>query len=82
MHLNIRCLPVKFDNLKVLLSELEGTNLKHELLVICETWLTDLNANLFSIPGFELIEKHMNNGRGGGVCIYNWSGIRYSVQET
>ena len=73
MYLNIRCLNVKFDNLKVLLSELEGTNLKHELLVICETCLTDSNAKLFSIPGFELIEKQLNNGRGGGVCIFNWS---------
>ncbi len=81
MDLNIRSLPAKFDILKVLLSELEGRFLKPEPLLVCETWLSDSNSNLFSIPGSKLIENPRSKGRGGGVCRYIRSGIRYSVRE-
>ena len=81
MQLNIRSLPAKFDHLKSLLSELEGTYLKPEPLLICKKWLSDSNSNLFSIPGFKLIENRRSKGRGGGVCRYIRSSIRYSVRE-
>ncbi len=40
-----------------------------------------LITDLFNIPGYSLVEKHRKNGRGGGVCIFVKSGLRYKTRE-
>ena len=81
LHLNIRSLSSNFDNLKVLMSELKDFNVKPDLVMLCETWLNANNCDLFNIPGYSLVEKHRKNGRGGGVCIFVKSGLRYKTRE-
>ena len=50
MHLNIRSLPDKFDKLKLLLTQLDNININIDFILICETYLTDRNHDLYHLP--------------------------------
>ncbi len=60
---------------------MEDTGFKPDFVLLCETWLTDINCGLFKLNGYNLVEKHSVQSRGGGVCIYVRRGIRYSRRE-
>ncbi len=49
MHFNIRSLSSKFDELKLLLAQLEEKILRPDIIMLCETWLNDVNKDLFSL---------------------------------
>ncbi len=70
LHLNIRSLPSKFDKMKLFLEELQKKNTKPDVILLCETWLSERNGELFNMPGYILTEKHSVNNRSGGVCIH------------
>ncbi len=57
MQLNIRSLPKHFDEFKTMLASHESQNYKPDIILLCETWLNDMNAQLF--PGYEFIEQHV-----------------------
>ena len=72
MHLNIRSLPKKIDQFRVMLHES-----KINVLAISETWLKkSLNSALYDIQGFNLLrlDRAFNTGkevkRGGGLITY------------
>ena len=47
IHLNIRSLPAKYDQLRTMISELNVMGLAIDFIMICETFLNDDNMNMF-----------------------------------
>ena len=81
MHMNIRSLPDKFDKLKVLLSSLELVNIRFDFILICETFLSDRNHDLYNLPGYTFVSRHRKYAKCGGVGIYVRSCFNYIVRE-
>ncbi len=55
LHLNIHSLPAKFDQLKTILARLEDVSIHMDFVLLCETFLADINAEMFQIPGYDFI---------------------------
>ena len=55
--------------LKQLLCDLERKNLRVDIMLLCETFLTEYNIKLVKIPGYTLISNHRKNTNDGGVGI-------------
>ena len=71
MHFNIRSLPAHFDDLILMLHNYQTMKISGDGILLCETFLTDLNCNLFQIKGYNFYEIHRKNQKGGGVgCFY------------
>ena len=81
MHINICSLPDKFDKLKVLLSSLELVNIRFDFILICETFLSDRNHDLYNLPGYTFVSRHRKYAKCGGVGIYVRSCFNYIVRE-
>ena len=45
MHINIRSLPDKFDKFKLLLTNLENESIQFDLILLCETFISEINHN-------------------------------------
>ena len=67
LNLNIRSLPKNFDQLSVFLGRLDH---KFSVIILLETWLTDDNKDLYSIPGYSSHHIVRNNKNGGGVSLF------------
>lgn len=67
LHLNIRSLQNKFDDLKSYLNSLEY---EFSVIGISETWLNHNNRNDFQLPCYQNIGKIRANKHGGGVGLY------------
>ena len=83
VHLNIRSLPKKINQLKAIL---EGSTI--DILTISESWLHDkIDTQLVQIQGYDIFRldrKAQNSGgtkRGGGLVIYTKSSLDVYVQE-
>jgi hypothetical protein len=70
IHINIHSLPSKYDQLLTLLANMKDAKLNINFIMLCETFLTNLNYDKFSIPGYQFVQRHRINRKGGGVCIY------------
>lgn len=70
IHINIHSLPSKHDQLISLLSKLHDIDLKINFVMLCETFLNDVNFDKFPIPGFQFVQTNRTNRKGGGVGIY------------
>lgn len=81
MHHNIRSLIENGDNLKILLNELSETGLCMDIVLLCETFLTDKNCMLPNINGYRKIEKHRKNSKGGGVALFLNQHIQYKIRD-
>ena len=55
LHLNIRRLPSKIDDLKDLISSLKEYSVIVNFILLGETFLNDRNIGFCSIPGYNLI---------------------------
>ncbi len=78
MHLNIHSLLAKFDQLKTLLTRLNGIQIQLDFILLCETFLSDTNANMFDIPGYNFVYKNRKVNCRGGVAIYIKDNIKFS----
>ena len=67
IHLNCRSLPRSFDNIELLFNDLGNP---FDYIVLSETWLSDVNANLYAMDGFNLFCCQRISGIGGGLCFY------------
>ena len=56
---------------------MDNIKLQFSAIGISETWLNDWNSSLYNIQGFNFIEKHRSEKRGGGVGIYLKENISY-----
>ncbi len=77
LHINIHSLPAKFDKLKTLLTRLNDISIPIQFVLLCETFLTDTNVNLFEIPGYHFIYKNRKANSRGGVAMYIKEGIKF-----
>ena len=76
-HLNIHSLPGKFDELVELLNELETKNILPDIILLCETFLTEANHSRYHFDKYDIVSKFRKNKRGGGVSILVNSQITY-----
>ena len=81
MHMNIRSLPNNFDKLKVLLVNLENIKIQFYFILICKTFLTERNHNLYNLPGYSFITRHRKLAKCGGVGIYVRNDFNYVARE-
>ena len=49
MHHNIQSLPSKFDDLKILLDSMSENYKKPDFILLCETFLTTCNEDMFKL---------------------------------
>ena len=81
MHLNIRSLPDKFDKLKLFLSQLDNVNVNIDFILICETYLTVRNHELYHLPGYNFISRHRKQTKCGGVGMYKCDTYNYIIMD-
>ncbi len=77
LHLNIRSLPAKLADLKILLSTLKNAGHEIDIVMVCETFLNEANKDSCDIQGYSLEELHRNNMERGGVAIYISKKLKY-----
>ena len=77
IHINIHSIPAKFDKLKILLSSLQHINIDIQFILMCITFLSDNNCDLYNIPGYNMICKNRPPGKRGGIAIYIQKHITY-----
>lgn len=76
-HLNIHSLPDKYDDFSDLLNTMYEKNLLPDILLLCETFLSEKNVSRYSFDGFELISQYRKSKTRGGVSIMLKSDINY-----
>ena len=80
LHLNIRGLPSKINDLKNLLSILEKRNVTIDIVMLCETFVNEYNRNICTIPNFHFEEIHRQNMARGGVGLFISDKLKYKVR--
>ena len=65
MQLNVRSLLSNQSTLKQLLRDLDNTKSKVDLILLCETFLTDQSRRLVRFPGYKFISTERANRKGG-----------------
>ena len=76
-HINIRSIKANlgdFDNYMRML------NLDFSIIGVTETWLNDINYDLYGLDGYELIERHRANKMGGGTGLFLRNGVSYKTR--
>ena len=70
LHFNIRSLIKNLGNLRLLLNGFERLGKRIDIVLLCETFLNNVNSNLVALEGYNFFEIHRNHKSGGGVGIY------------
>ena len=70
MHLNVRSYFKNCDKLILLLDELESRNVIIDVILLCETFINDVNVKLVGIPGYQCVTKNRVDKVGGGIAIF------------
>jgi len=81
LHINIRSLPAKFDHLQTILEKFETEHIKLHFILLCETFLNDLNTAQYNIPGYNLIANNRQTKTKGGVAIYIIDSLSHKRRE-
>lgn len=80
LHLNIHSIPNKINDLKNLLSTIHQQGYTIDVILLCETFINNLNKNLCHIEGYNLEEIHRSNKTRGGVAVYVREHIKYKTR--
>ena len=78
MHVNVRSFNKNLDYLLILL---QSVKYKFSILEICATWETNLNVDIFQIPGYVKVSSPRLSGVGGGVALFIEDGINFKVRN-
>lgn len=70
LHLNIHSLCAKHEQLIDIIHTLYQKKIVVHFVMLCETFLNDLNSSLYNIEGYNLVYENRKQGRGGGLAIY------------
>ncbi len=70
LHLNIHSLPSKHEQLKSLICELKNIGINVHFILLCETFLTDNNSDMYPILGYSFMHKSRRTMTKGGVAMY------------
>ena len=81
IHINIKSLPDKHDKLKLFLHRLKDADVTIDFILLCETFLTSRNADLYEIPGYKFIHKSRSILNCGGVGMYKREGIHFKIRN-
>ncbi len=84
MHFNIHGLSSTLGDLKAMIIALADRNVDLDFILLCETFLTNENADLFNIPGFGLLHKCRQGHEGAqrvGIAIYAKGSLKYKVKD-
>ena len=77
LHLNIHSVPSKLDDLKSLLSKLKANNLTIDVILLCETFITENNKESCKLDDYKLFSEHRKTLTKGGVAIYVHKKLKY-----
>ena len=79
MHHNIQSLPSKFDDLKILLDFMSENDKKTDFFLLCKTFLTTRNEDMFEINVYKYNFVCRNRSKPrGGVALYIKETIHFS----
>ena len=81
LHLNIRSLPKKREQLHDLILKIKDSGHELDAILLCETFINDLNKSECLIEGYNLEEVHRSKRKQGGVAIFIKDGIKYRVRD-
>ena len=81
IHLNIQSLPSKYTELCNLLDRLKNNGIAVHFVLLCETFLTEINANLYPIQGYNFVHHSRMNKTRGGVAIYLLNTFNYDARH-
>ena len=81
VHLNRQSILAHQFELKQLLHTLDMKNSKVDVMMLCETFLSDNMVKLVRIAGYELISNQRKYSKGEGVAILVKEGITYRCQK-
>ena len=81
MHVNMPSLPDKFDKFKIVLTNFDNEKIQYDATLLCETFLSDKNHDLFNIPGYTFISRHRKHYRQCGVGIYIKNNITVIIRD-
>ena len=70
LHINIHSVPSKLDELKNLLLRLKDKKIIIDVILLCESFMSDNNKDSCEIDGYKLYEEHRKSMTRGGVAIY------------
>ena len=73
-HVNTRSIPCNFSNMT---AYLECLNFVFNFIGVSETWLSDLNYDLFGLDGYHFEENHRSSRSGGGVGLFIKNSIEF-----
>ena len=81
LQLNIRSLPNKIDQLTDLLRTLKENNQEVDLILLCETFINDVNLMQCTLSNYYFEEIHRKNKSGGGVGIFINKRLKYKSRS-
>ena len=82
MHLHIHSLQVKNDSLCELLNIFNKDNCHIHILLLCETYINNLNLHECMIPGYSIVfKRHSDNRKGGGVAILIDNSFKFTKSD-
>ncbi len=77
LHLNIHSVPSKLDDLKTLLAKLKSRNLIIDVILLCETFISESNKQSCTLDDYKLFSEHRKTMTKGGVAIYVHKRLKY-----
>ena len=77
IHVNIHSLPRKCAGLRNTLSKLKDNGILVHFVLLCETFLIQLNADKYSMPGYNVVHASRTSLSRGGVAIYILKGLNF-----
>ena len=60
---------------------MDNEKIQFDAILLCETFLSDKNHDLFNIPGYTFISRHRKHYRQGGVGIYIKNNINFVIRD-
>ena len=75
LHLNVRSFLKNVDKLKLMLDECVQKNVIFDVILLCETFVSDLNVNFVNLPGYQCFNKNRSGRIGGGILVFVRDGI-------
>jgi hypothetical protein len=64
----------------MLLVQLGDSGVQLDCIMLCETFMTDNNANLFEIPGYKALYKNRTRKSKGGGALFLRDNLRHKIR--
>ena len=77
-HVDIRSIKANITDFE---NYLNMMNIDFSIIGVTETWISDVTCNLYSLEGYELLEKHRLNKMGGGVGFFVRNDVNCKLRD-